>query len=416
MTRKSRARFYAERVRTPRLPAIGWTAGRRVLTAPRVSDLLTGVAVAGTVTLATALTAGTDTVAAPLRPLDPVAYALVAASGLVLAWRNAAPTSTVLVTLGLGVAYQVAAFPGGPAPVPIVLALYSIAHRGARVQSLGLGLFAILALLGARGIAVPDGFDSPLLYAFPTAVLAALFAGQLVAGRRAQRQRAVERKLAVDREREADVQRRIDGERLRIARELHDVVAHNISLINVQATMGAHVIGARPAEAAEALVAIKAASKQALRELRRILEVLRQADEAESTAPAPGLADLDAMLASTARAGVHAVVTVTGQRQPLPSTVDVAAYRIIQESLTNAMRYAGPAPIRLNLRYDHACLCVEIDSDIDSGVDASLGGSGHGIAGMRERAAAVGGTLHAGPDGRGRFQVRAELPLAAMLP
>jgi signal transduction histidine kinase len=379
-------------------------------------DLLTGVAVAAAVAAATALTAGMDTVAAPLRPIDPIAYALVAASGLALGWRNVAPTSTVLVTLALGMGYQAAAYPGGPAPVPIVLALYSIAHRGARLQSLGLGLAAIIALLGARGLAVPGGFDSPLLVALPTTVLAALFAGQVVATRRAQRRRAIERTAAAELARELDVQRRVDGERLRIARELHDVVAHNISLINVQATMGAHVIADRPGDAAEALVAIKAASKQALRELRRILEVLRQADEAEPTAPAPGLADLDAMLASTARAGVHAVLTISGDQRALPSTVDVAAYRIIQESLTNAMRYAGPAPLHLTLRYEHACLGVELVNDIDAGVDTALGGSGHGIAGMRERAAAVGGSLHAGPDGHGHFRVRAELPLTAMLP
>ncbi|MEO3936959.1 histidine kinase [Dermatophilaceae bacterium Soc4.6] len=374
-------------------------------------DLLTGVTVGAGVVVATALTAGADVVSAPLRPVGPLAYLLVAASGLALAWRNAAPTTTVLVTVALGVGYQGAGFPGGPAPVPIVLALYSIAHRGARLQSLGLGLLAILALLGARSLAVPGGFASPLLIAFPITVLAALFAGQLVAARRGQRQRTLERQAAAEQAREYDIQRRVDAERLRIARELHDVVAHNISLINVQATMGAHVIATRPAEATEALVAIKSASKQALRELRSILQVLRQADETDPTAPAPGLADLDAMLASTAHAGVDTVLTVSGTRRTLPSTVDVAAYRIIQESLTNVMRYAGPAPVQLQLHYADANLSVQVDSDIDTGVDPRFGGSGQGIAGMRERAAAVGGTLHAAPDGHGRFLVRADLPL-----
>lgn len=376
-------------------------------------DVVSGLALAAFMTAATALTVSFGPAQPDLRALGTAGYLLVALGGAVLAFRNAAPTVTFAIALVLGLVYQAAGYPGGPAPLPIVVALYNLAARGYRLRALGLGLAATVLLVGVRGVSVAHGFESPLAAAFPTAVVAALYAGQLVANRRTARRMAAERAAEAERARELDTQRRIDAERLRIARELHDVVAHNISLINVQATMGVHLMDERPAEAAAALTAIKQASRQALGELRRILDVLRQADEAEPTAPAPGLAGLDAMVHSTGRAGLATRLTVLGTPRQLPSTVDVAAFRIIQESLTNALRYAGSAQTQVTLHYQAASLAVEIVDDGRSEVASAPAGSGHGIAGMRERAAAVGGTLHAGPVNGGGFAVRADLPLAA---
>ena len=150
---------------------------------------------------------------------------------------------------------------------------------------------------------------------------------------------------------ETDARRRLDEERLRIARELHDVVAHTMATINVQAGVAAHVLPTRPEAAAESLQAIKTASKEGLRELRAILNVLRQADDADPTQPAPGTARLDDLIAGARRAGLETTFTVTGDPVPLPAAVDLAAYRIIQESLTNTIRHAGPATAAVSLGY-----------------------------------------------------------------
>jgi signal transduction histidine kinase len=215
---------------------------------------------------------------------------------------------------------------------------------------------------------------------------------------------------------EQDARRRLDEERLRIARELHDVVAHTMATINVQAGVAAHVLPTRPEAAAESLQAIKTASKEGLRELRAILNVLRQADDADPTQPAPGTAQLDALIAGARRAGLDTTLTVTGEPFPLPAAVDLAAYRIVQESLTNAIRHAGPATAAVSLTYQEDELRIDVtDTGPGPKVSAAAGQAGHGLAGMRERAAAVGGIVETGPGPRGGFRVAAWLPVAGQL-
>jgi signal transduction histidine kinase len=225
---------------------------------------------------------------------------------------------------------------------------------------------------------------------------------------------------------EQDARRRVDEERLRIARELHDVVAHTMATINVQAGVAAHVLSTRPETVAESLQAIKAASKEGLRELRAILNVLRQADDADPTQPVPGTAQLGTLITGACRAGLDTTLTVTGEPVPLPAAVDLAAYRIVQESLTNAIRHAGPATAAVSLGYHHDELRVEItdtgrgpapghNGSDSNGSDSngSDGNGGHGLAGMRERAATVGGSLETGPGPAGGFRVAARLPFSA---
>ena len=221
---------------------------------------------------------------------------------------------------------------------------------------------------------------------------------------------------------EDEARRRIDEERLRIARELHDVVAHTMSTINVQASAAVTVLADRPDAAAEALQAIRAASKNGLRELRAILNVLRQADDADPTAPAPGLAQLDALIAGASQAGLPTTLVVTGEAVPLPAGVDLAAYRIIQESLTNAIRHAGPAKATVTLTYRGRQLLVQV-ADTGRGVPSAAAKdvsgadqpqTGHGLVGMRERAATAGGTLQAGPASGGGFTVTAALPFGPL--
>jgi signal transduction histidine kinase len=206
---------------------------------------------------------------------------------------------------------------------------------------------------------------------------------------------------------------------VRIARELHDVVAHTMSTINVQATAAAQVLTERPQTAAAALAAIRTASKDGLRELRAILNVLRQADDADPTTPTPGLTQLDALITSANQAGLPTSLEVSGEAADLPRTVDLAAYRIIQESLTNAIRHAGPATATVSLTYEDGELLIAI-TDTGQGARGSgnggYGNGGYGLIGMRERAAAAGGTMRAGTAPGGGFLVTARLPVSGERP
>jgi signal transduction histidine kinase len=213
-----------------------------------------------------------------------------------------------------------------------------------------------------------------------------------------------------ERTREEEFRRRATEERLRIARELHDVLAHKISLINVQA--GAALHRRDPEQAYAALGAIKDASKDTLRELRTTLGVLRQVDEEQPLGPAPSLERLGDLVDQTQEAGLPVKLTVSGERTALPSPVDLAAYRIVQEALTNAVRHAGSATATVLVRYDSERVVVEVCDD-GCGIGAP---EGNGIRGMRERAATLGGTLAAGPRPGGGFLVRASLPLRPALP
>jgi signal transduction histidine kinase len=209
-----------------------------------------------------------------------------------------------------------------------------------------------------------------------------------------------------------ETRRRADQERLRIAQEVHDVVGHGLAVINLQAGVALHVVGRRPEQAEVALAAIKRSSKEALEELRGTLAVFRRPDNGGGPwRPAPGLGQLQALAAAMAEGGLPVQVTVTGQRADLLAAVDLAAYRIVQESLTNVARHAGPATATVRIDYQPDALVLEIADTGAGRVSGAVRPAGHGLAGMRERAAAVGGTLQAGPSADRGFLVRARLPL-----
>jgi signal transduction histidine kinase/nucleoside-diphosphate-sugar epimerase len=215
--------------------------------------------------------------------------------------------------------------------------------------------------------------------------------------------------------RQEELRRRAGEERMRIARDLHDVVAHNISVINVQANTALHLMDRQPDRARTALTTINEVSRQALAELRSVLGVLRDVDESEPRAPAPGLARLDDLADTAAAAGLAVRIEERGQRAPLPADVDLAAYRIVQEALTNSVRHSGGTNATIRIAYRKDALGIEVDDDgarRPPGRPAGQAqGTGSGIAGMTERAAALGGTLQAGPWPGGGFAVRAWLPL-----
>ncbi len=336
------------------------------------------------------------------------ALILVAVATLVLIWRRRWPVVVLCVSVAAATVYTLLGYLNGAVLVAPMVALFTVAAEPGVRRAVAYGL-GTLAVLGSASIAVnPLGHLGGGVVILPFMVAVVVVAGIAVANRRAY--------VASIRDRaEQDARRRLDEERLRIARELHDVVAHTMATINVQAGVAAHVLPTRPEAAAESLQAIKTASKEGLRELRAILNVLRQADDADPTQPAPGTAQLEALIAGASRAGLETTFTVTGEPVPLPAAVDMTAYRIVQESLTNTIRHAGPATAAVWLGYQHDELCIDV-TDTGRGQPVTAGpGGGHGLAGMRERAAAVGGTVETGTGPAGGYRVAARLPLGSRL-
>ncbi|HEY0716174.1 MAG TPA: histidine kinase [Streptosporangiaceae bacterium] len=331
------------------------------------------------------------------------ALGLVAVAGLVLAVRHRWPRTVLAVSAGAVAVYSLLGYENGAAVLAPVAALYTLATALSARRALAWGVLITLVLMGATAAHNPFGPTGAGFYLLPGLTAAATLGGIAVASRRAYIASIQDRA-------DADARRTIDEERLRIARELHDVVAHTMATINVQAGAAAHVLRDRPEVAAEALATIKSVSREGLRELRAILDVLRQADEADPTRPAPGTGQVRGLTERAAQAGLETSLTVRGAARPLPAAVDLAAYRIVQESLTNTIRHAGPATAAVMLTYADGELLVEVT---DTGLGAPAGGAGpggHGLIGMRERAASVGGSLEAGPGPGGGYRVAARLP------
>jgi signal transduction histidine kinase len=256
--------------------------------------------------------------------------------------------------------------------------------------------------------------QAPTVISNGPAIGAAWLLGHVVGIRRDHIAR-LERTAELERARAALARRAVVEERLRLARELHDVVAHAMSVIAVQSGVGAHVATTQPKEARRSLAAIEATSRAALTELRRLLGVLRQADEPQGDlAPVPGLADLDGLLAEVGKAGLAVKLQVNGTRPPLPAGVDLSAYRIVQEALTNVVKHAGPARAQVVVGYRDHEVTVEVSDDgrgAVTSVSDGRAGTGHGLIGMRERVQACGGDLQVGSGPDGGFRVAARLPL-----
>jgi signal transduction histidine kinase len=335
------------------------------------------------------------------------ALLLVAAAGIVLAWRHQYPRTVLCLSTAAVVVYSLLGYVNGVALLLPAVAMGTLAAVLPIRRAVMWAVAFTAVLMGATAANNPLGAINGGFVIIPANMAVALFAGIAVANRRAYAG-------SVRAKAEADARRQIDEERLRIARELHDVVAHTMATINVQASAAAQLLRDRPGEAAESLAAIRAASKEGLRELRAILNVLRHADEpADPTQPAPSLARLDALAAGVRAAGLPVTVTVTGQPRELPAVTDLAAFRIIQEALTNSIRHAGPATAAVAVRYGAAELRIEV-TDTGRGPGGSAAGAsapGHGLRGMRERAAAAGGTIDIGPGTSGGFRVVARFPL-----
>ncbi|WP_339127815.1 sensor histidine kinase [Streptomyces sp. f51] len=341
--------------------------------------------------------------------LDPLSRALLLVGSGLLLWRQRHPVLVVFGTAAVALAYVAAGYPYGPVFLPVAVACFSAVlagHRRAAWTAVGLlwaGHLLVAHWLYRR---LPPAGDHPPSWtqeiAIATWVVAVVALSELVRARREQwsRERA---------ERAQAARRRADEERLRIARELHDVLAHSISVINVQAGVGLALLDSDPEQARTALTTIKAASKEALGEVRQVLDTLRAPGEAPR-APAPGLDRLPELVEQAASAGL--TVEIEGEAPPSAPGTDLAAFRIVQEALTNVVRHSGSRRARVRFAYDHGVLRLRIDDD-GPATGAEAGGSGNGLAGMRERAAALGGTIEAGPCDDGGFRVLAVLPWKA---
>lgn len=369
-----------------------------------VTDAAIAVVVAAAQTVGVAL-AGTHQADRTLGPIG-VVLLVGAAAGLVV--RRSRPGVAFGVAFLATMAYVATDQPDGPAFLALIVAFFTAHLRGLRRVTLGA---LVVGYVWSLWLAPLVGGD-PLPGLAEAAGLAAwlLVLGAVAELVRSRRERAAEAVRVHDEE----ARRRASEERLVIAQELHDVLAHNISLISVQAGVALHLLDERPEQARPALSAIREASRDALDGLRSVLDVLRQG-EAAPRAPTSGIRDLGALLERTRATGLDVQLETIGVPGPLPTDVDLAALRIVQEALTNVVRHAdaGRATVRLTYGDDH--VTVQVDDDgprPPGGSDAAPDGpsTGRGLAGMRERARALGGTFRAGPrPGRG-FRVTATLP------
>ncbi|WP_407564112.1 sensor histidine kinase [Streptomyces sp. 184] len=335
---------------------------------------------------------------------DALAWVLGTAGSAALVARHRFPRAVLVVAALAMVVYQLRGYPDGSPVLPMLVAVYRCIRGGHRAFFVVTAVLSLTVSLGSLPL-LPLG-DDALRAALEKRFLT--FGWVVACAMGAAMRIQHEAMLAQAEERAAEnAQRSADEERLRIARELHDTLTHSISVIKVQAGVAVHLSKKRGEEPTPALLAIQEASGDAARELRSTLHVLRNADGAEGV----GLEKLAELVERARGSGVPATVAVAGERPVLPAEVDRAAYRIVQESLTNVARHAGPAAaVGVHVSYAPDRVVVQVDDDgaADPGAPPE---PGIGLTGMRERVAALGGELHAAPRPEGGFRVRAELPL-----
>ncbi|REE99724.1 sensor histidine kinase [Thermomonospora umbrina] len=340
--------------------------------------------------------------------LDVLGVALLLAGSLALVALRWSPAAAVAGTTVGGFGYLLLGYPGTGAAVPVMISLFVAAKTGHR-RIIPLPL-AALALLVVSDLMLVKGGLPPRETVHDRFLLAGWLVASAALGGAFHQwgnyvQEAERRAAEAERTREETALRRAGEERLRIARELHDSLTHSISIIKVQAGVAVHLARKRGEQVPEALLAVQEASSEAMRELRATLEVLRDGDASGS-----GLDRLGELVQRARSAGLPATLTISGSERTVPAEVDQAAYRIVQEALTNVTRHAGPASAAVRIVYGTDALTVQVDDD-GLGTGGLPESTGLGLLGMRERVAALGGRLRAEPRPEGGFTVRAELPV-----
>lgn len=361
------------------------------------------------------------------RPPDAVAYVLGGMIGVVLLARRRWPLAVLLASAALLFLYYSLNYPGIPPAIPLAVALYTAVTAGYLRWGAPISAFFIVTGIIVVVIRKHESFPLVLTKMVDQAALLAVVVllGEAVRNRRQYTAEVRERLQQAEADKAREAARQVAEERLRIARELHDVMAHTITAITVQAGLAADVLDDSPAQARTALNAIRAASREAMTEVKATVSVLRAGDgTAVPRSPIPTLDQLDGLLAETRGGGLHVELATRGIPRPLSAPVDNTAYRIVQESLTNVIRHSGTRCATVEISYEPAALGIKITNNgIDAGANpgtrynsgplASMqqsGQGGHGLIGMTERATALGGWLKAGPQPNGDFLVQAWLP------
>ncbi|KAB8185274.1 sensor histidine kinase [Microbispora catharanthi] len=375
-----------------------------------------------------------EVVPRPLTDLGNLGYVLLIVSGVVVAVRRRWPVPVFVTAALASLVYYGLDFPDGPGWLGLFVALYTLAaygdgRRSLLIAGVGTSVLAIGWLVAAADIE-PRAAIGWVFFRIGASVMSAAL-GESVRSRQVIAAEAQERAELAERTREEEARARVDAERLRIAREVHDTVAHAIAIINVQSGVTAHVLDKRPEVAREALRAIEQTSSRALQEMRAVLGVLRHddGDDDEGRVPYPGLGQIDELAAKAREAGLDIKVEDASPAAPLPSAVGSAAYRIVQESITNVVRHVGPTGVTVALNPGIEALEIRVtdegrraapghdsaDPRLPARHPSGTGGAakpGRGIVGMRERCRLLGGELDAGPLPGGGFEVKARLPLA----
>lgn len=347
--------------------------------------------------------------------------AVIVVSPTLILLRHYAPIPVLAASIGASIVSVAVMDRPNVLIAVVVLLVFTVAVERDRRTGIYAGVAGVAGLLVVVGIQNSlDELPGPLLAALAWPALAVL-AGDLLRTHREAIAAAEERALRAEETQEEEARRRVAEERLHIARELHDVVAHRMAVVNVQAGVAEHLLRSRPDDAAAALRVVRSSAQAALDNLGSILNVLRSAGESDaSVEPAPMLTELTALIDSYRDAGLAVEYETSGAPRPLADTAQLALYRTVQEALTNAHKY-GDGHVRL--RISHAPDGVDVElinsvavlsvGDVTPRSDAASEASGFGLMGMRERVLAAGGSLHVGPDGEDRFAVRAHFPNAA---
>jgi signal transduction histidine kinase len=372
-----------------------------------------------------------ESVLRPLADLGHLGYVLLIAGGAVVAVRRRWPVTVFATTALASLVYYALDFPDGPGWLGLFVAVYTLTALGDGRRSLvtagvGIAVLAVCWLIAAADVEPPAAIGWVFFRIGASVMSAAL--GESVRSRRFIAAEALERAELAERTREQETRARVDEERLRIAREVHDTVAHAIAVINVQSGVTAHVLDKRPERAREALEAIEQTSARALQEMRAILGVLRDTDDAR--VPHPGLGQIGELTTEALEAGLTVDLEETSPPPPVPTAVGSAVYRILQESITNVIRHVGPTRVTVALDYGADTVEVRVTDEGPRGGSGTGGAAlhtgedragdglagpdepGRGILGMRERCQLLGGELDAGPLSGGGFAVTARLPLA----
>jgi signal transduction histidine kinase len=374
---------------------------RRLFQIPFRRDALIAVAVVAAGQFEVWLTSG-------VRPRSVAAPAELVL-GLLLVWRRRFPLATMVLVSLVSAAETLGGVPMQSPAIPLlvnVIAVYTLvteAPLGRALAGLAVGLAGF-----ALGTLSQDNSSGNFVFGAIFAI-GVWIVGRTVRTRTAKAGELEERAVTLEREREQQSRQAAADERVRIARELHDVIAHSVSVMVVQAGAGEQVLRRDPERAADVLRSIQETGRQALSEMSTLLGILRERGAEFGLVPQPGIADLSSLLEQSRQAGLQVELTVEGAERPLPPGVALSLYRVIQEALTNTRKHAGPAQARVRLRYGNTEVAAEITDD--GGSSRNGYGGGNGLIGMRERVTVYGGSLEAGPRPEGGYLVRARIPL-----